>query len=216
MYYKRFIEPTLVIILGLTIVAGSLAIAEPGTDSKNSAPAQIKLPPGWTEADMQACMLAATPGKIHEQLAKGAGTWQGKQTMWMYDGADPVKNDITSKVTPIMDGRYLKIEFTGQTPGMGPFSGLGITGYDNVSQRVVSTWIDNWSTGIMYGVGEVSDDGKTITTKMSYNCPLTKKPAVMREIETTTGPNTKTLEMFSTDPKSGKEFKMLSIELTRK
>ena len=37
----------------------------------------------------------------------------------------------------------------------------------------------------------------------------------MREVETITGPNTKTLEMFGTDPKSGKEFKMMSIELTK-
>jgi hypothetical protein len=38
----------------------------------------------------------------------------------------------------------------------------------------------------------------------------------MREVETVTGPNSKTLEMFGTDPKSGKEFKMMRIELTRK
>ena len=29
-------------------------------------------------------------------------------------------------------------------------------------------------------------------------------------------PNTKTLEMFGTDPKSGEEFKMMSIEFTKK
>jgi len=38
----------------------------------------------------------------------------------------------------------------------------------------------------------------------------------MREIETMTGPNSKTLEMYGTDPKSGKEFKMMVIEFTRK
>jgi len=214
MYYKRFIEPALAVVIGIAIVACSIAIAEPGSESKNQP--QIKLPPGWTEADMQACMAASTPGKIHQQLAKGAGDWQGRQTMWMYDGADPVQNEVASRVTPIMDGRYLKIEFSGQTPNMGPFTGFGLTGYDNVSGKVVSTWIDNWSTGIMYGLGEISDDGKTITTKMSHNCPINKKPVVIRQIETLTSPNTKTLEMFSTDPKTGREFKMLSIELSRK
>jgi hypothetical protein len=213
MYYKRFIEPALAVIIGIAIVACSIAIAD--SPAEKPAQPQIKLPPGWTEADMQACMLASTPGKMHEQLAKAAGDWQGKQTMWMYDGAEPLQNPITSRVTPIMDGRYLKIEFSGQS-AMGPFSGLGITGYDNVTRKVVSTWIDNWSTGIMVGSGEVSDDGKTITTNMSHNCPINKKPAIIRQIETLTGPNTKTLEMFSTDPKSGREFKMLSIELTRK
>jgi hypothetical protein len=37
----------------------------------------------------------------------------------------------------------------------------------------------------------------------------------MREVETTTGPNTKTLEMFGTPPHGGDEYKMMSIELTR-
>jgi hypothetical protein len=215
MYYKRFIEPALAMVIGIAIIACSIAFAEPGAEKSANVP-QIKLPPGWTEADMQACMLASTPGKMHEQLAKTAGDWQGKQTMWMYDGADPVQNEVTSKVTPIMDGRFLKIEFSGQNPAMGPFSGFGLTGYDNVSGKVVSTWIDNWSTGIMTGTGQISDDGKTITTNMSHNCPINKKPTVIRQIETLTGPGTKTLELFSTDPKSGKEFKMLSIELTRR
>jgi hypothetical protein len=38
----------------------------------------------------------------------------------------------------------------------------------------------------------------------------------MREIHTTTGPNTRTLEMWGTEPKSGKEFKMMKVELTKK
>ena len=77
MVYKRFIEPALAVVIGIAIVACSIAIAEPGSESKNQP--QIKLPTGWTEADMQACMAASTPGKMHEQLAKGAGDWQGKQ-----------------------------------------------------------------------------------------------------------------------------------------
>ena len=215
MFYKRYIEPTLAVIIGIAIVAFSIAVAHAGQEKSANAP-QFKLPPGWTEADMQACMLAATPGKMHQQLARVAGQWRGRQTMWMYDGAEPVQSEITSTVTPIMDGRFLRVEFSGNTPGMGPFSGFGITGFDNVTGKVVSTWLDNWSTGIMTGTGEISEDGSTITTKMSHNCPINKKPTVIRQIETLTGPDAKTLEMFSTDPKSGKEFRMLSIELTRK
>jgi hypothetical protein len=35
-------------------------------------------------------------------------------------------------------------------------------------------------------------------------------------VETYTGPDTKRLESYMTDPKSGVVFKMLSIEFTRK
>ena len=42
----------------------------------------------------------------------------------------------------------------------------------------------------------MSADGKTMTWKYMFNCPVTKKPTPMRQVETTTGPGTKTLEMF--------------------
>jgi hypothetical protein len=210
------------IVCGSMLVLAFMMIgAEPAKEKKPAAGAaaaapEMKLPPGWTAEDMQACMMASTPGKKHEQLAQGAGTWQGKQTMWMWEGAEPVKSEVTSKVTAIMDGRYLKTEYTGDVPGMGPYTGFGTTGFDNVSQKVVSTWIDNWTTGILQGVGELSEDGKTITLKYTYNCPVTKKPTVMRQIEKTTGSSSKTLEMFAIDPKSGKEYKMMSVEFTKR
>ena len=70
--------------------------------------------------------------------------------------------------------------------------------------------------GIMTGVGEQSDDGKTINWKFTGNCPITKKPVTMREIETNVDANTKTLEMWGIDPKSGKEFKSMFLSLKRK
>lgn len=200
--------------LGLIVVVGAKAADKP--EPKPAAQPEMKLPPGWTEEDMKACMVAGTPGKMQEYLVKGAGVWHGKSTMWMFPGSDPVKSECTSTTTAIMDGRYVKVEIAGDMPGMGPFVGFGINGYDNVSQKFVSTWIDNQSTGIMNGVGELSADGKTMTWQYAFNCPVTKKPAIMREVETETGPNTRTFEIFGTEPKSGKEFKMMSIELTRK
>jgi hypothetical protein len=197
------------------VIAGSLAVADSAKDAKPAAP-EMKLPPGWTAEDMQTCMKAAMPGKHQEILAKDAGVWHGKTTMWMGPGGEPMQSECTSTVTPIMDGRFIKVEIKGDMPGMGPFEGFGLYGYDNVSGRYVATWIDNQSTGIMNGAGELSSDGKTMTWKNTFNCPLTKKPAVMREIDTVTGPNTKTLDMFGNEPKSGKEFQMMRIELTRK
>jgi hypothetical protein len=220
---RKLIAPALLASLGLATIVGSIAIAEPAKDAKPAAAAaapagqpEMKLPPGWTEADMQACMLAGMPGKQHEQLTKDVGTWQGKNTLWMVPGAEPVVTDSTSTVTAIMDGRYTKLEMAGEMPGMGPFSGMAITGFDNVLQKFVCSWIDSASTGIMQGTGELSPDGRTITWNFAYNCPITKKPAVLRQVDTRTGANTKTIEMFGNDPKSGKEFKMMSIALTKK
>ena len=200
--------------VGLAGVVASIAVAQPSKDSK--AAGQPQLPPGWTAADVQAFAVAGTPGAMHAHLAKGIGEWHCKTTMWMAPGAEPIRGEGKTSVTSAMDGRYTRCEITGDMPGMGPYHAEGFYGFDNVTQQFVSTFIDNHSTGINTGTGQLSPDGKVLTWAFTHNCPITKKPAIIREVETITGADTKTLEMFGTDPKSGKEFKMMSIELTRK
>lgn len=219
---KNLIVTACLACVGLVATVGSFAVAQPAKDAKDAkhaAPAgqpEMQLPPGWTSEDMQACILAATPGKMHEHLAKGVGVWQGKSTSWMSAGSEPMKAECTSTITAMMDGRYVKCELAGDFPGMGPFQGFGINGFDNVSQKFVSSWVDSASTGMMTGTGELSADGKTLTWTYKFNCPIQKKPVTMREVDTYTGPNSFTLEMFGPDAKTQKEYKMMSIEFTRK
>jgi Protein of unknown function (DUF1579) len=209
-----FVAASIAIVCALAVVA-SLAIAETAANQAGGQP-EFKLPPGWTAEDMEACMLAGTPGEEHKKLAQAAGTWHGKNTMWMAPDTEPMTSECTSTVTVIMDGRFIKCEWSGEMPGMGPYNGFGLYGFDNVSKKYTSIWIDNHGTGMMQGEGERSANGKVLTLTYTHSCPITKKPAEMRSIETITGPNTKTLEMFATDPKSGKEYKMMRVELTKK
>jgi hypothetical protein len=174
-----------------------------------------QLPPGWTQDDMKAMMEAGTPGEMHKFLASGAGRWKGENTMWMGPDAPPMKTRSTATLTPIMGGRFVKLETSGDMPGMPTFHGFGLYGYDNVAGKFVSTWIDNMGTTMMTGTGELSADRKTLTWQYSFTCPINKKPTPMREIETFTGPNTRTLDMFTLDPKSGKEYKCVHIDMTR-
>lgn len=210
----RFVS-TVVLAAVVAAAIGSVAAADTSSDTPSAGQTEMQLPPGWTMEDMQAVTAAATPGKMHEKLSQDVGDWRGKTTMWMYPDAEPTTSECTSVVTPMMDGRYYKIEMNGEMPGMGPFSGFGISGFDNVSKKFVSTWIDNQGTGILCGTGELSPDGKTLTWNFKYNCPITKGPVALREVDTFTGPDTRKLEMFGQDPKSGQEFKMMQIELTR-
>ncbi len=202
--------------LGLATVAGAIAIAEETKDTKPADKSELQLPPGWTAADQEAFMKAATPGKMHERLAREVGVWKGKNTMWPSPGSQPVTTECTNTIAPLLDGRFTKCEMAGDVPGMGTYSGLAISGYDNVSQKFVSTWIDNYGTGMATGEGDLSADGKVLTWKFTYNCPILKKPAVMRQVETDTGKDTKSLELFGADPKTGKDYKMMRIELVRK
>jgi hypothetical protein len=205
------------------VAAVGIAAAQPGNKDHKaptpSAPATgqpaMQLPPGWTAEDMAACEAAAKPGKMHEWLAKGTGTWKGKEKMWMGPDTPAIETECTQTHTMMWENRFAQCKIEGDMPGMGPFHGMGITGFDNVTQKFVSTWIDNCGTGIMNGTGELSSDEKTLTINYTMTCPLNKKPQALREIITITGPDTSTMEMFTTDPKSNKEYKMLHIDFTR-
>ena len=204
-------------LVGASVAGVALmAIAEPpkGHEMPAGMPA-MKLPKGWTMDDMQACMLAGTPGEMHAKLNHGVGTWAGKSTMWMGPDMDPTVSDVTSVVTGIMDGRYVQTNFSGDMPGMGAYKGMGIAGYDNVSQKYIGTWIDNCGTGIMNGTGELSKDGKSMTWTYNFNCPITKKPAIMKQVETFNG-DSMTLTMYMNEPHSGKEYKCMQIDYTKK
>jgi hypothetical protein len=206
----------------LAAVAGTLALAQPPGDAtkplqppgKPALPEHV-IPPGMSEEDMKACTEAMTPGAEHEYLIRAVGVWQGKTKMWMGPDTPATESTCTTRITSMMDGRYVKCEIEGEMPGMGPFNGFGIQGFDNVSKQYQTTWIDNCGTGIATGTGERSSDGKTMTWKLTYNCPITKKPTVLREIERRTGENTMTLEMHGIEPHTGKEFKMMEIAYTR-
>ena len=218
MKFQKWFVPGLFSVCCLAAVIGSLALAQEKKDApkKDAAPPEFKLPPGWTPADLQACMAAMTPGDMQEFLAAGKGEWTGKCTMWMFPGADPVTSDTTSSVTSIMDGRFIKVDVKGEFPGMGPYHGCGVYGYDNTAKKFVSSWFDNHSTGIMQGEGELSKDKKTLTWKYNPMCPITGKPTVMRDVETIVSDKERKLEAFATEPKSGKEYKMMQIDFVRK
>jgi hypothetical protein len=163
---------------------------------------------------MQACMEAATPGEMHAYLAEGVGVWEGKSTMWMTPEAEPMESVCTTTYSPMLEGRYFKCETTGDMGGM-PFHGIGVYGFDNVSQEFQTTWIDNCGTGMATGTGDLSSDGKTMTWTLTYNCPITKKPTHLREVERRTGEDTMTLEIYGVFAGTGKEYKMMEIDYTR-
>ncbi len=191
-----------------------------GKDTKaqppGAKPGDHAAPPGVSEADMQACAAAATPGPMHEHLAALVGTWSGTCKMWMPGATEAQQSECTSVYTSMMDGRFVRCETNGEMPGMGPFTGFGVFGYDNVGKKFQSTCLDNCGTGMMTGTGDLSADGKTLNWTFDFNCPMNKGPIKVRQVERRIGANAMTLEMFGPDPTTGKEQKMMEIAYTRK
>jgi hypothetical protein len=202
---------TAIVMIGL-IFAGLRATADP----PDAADQKMQLPPGWTEDDMKAYLAAITPGPMHEVLRQGVGVWDCVNQNWLLPDAPPMVTRSVTTVTPVMDGRFVQVEVAGEMPGMPDYQGRGLFGYDNAAGQLVTTWIDNRSTGIMNGTGERSDDGATITWTYAVHCPIIDGPTSFKQIETVTGPNTKTLQMYMRDPKSGQEFRMMQTDMTRR
>lgn len=196
------------------LLAGTFAIADDKPANGKGQP-EMKIP-GMDPAHMQACMEAGMPGKNHAWLQKMCGTWKGKSQMWMTpEMTEPMNNECTQTITSLMDGKFIECTMKGEMAGMGPFTGRGTTGFDNVSKKFVSTWIDSCSTGIMNGTGELSADGKVMTWSYTANCPIQKKAVTMKMTETYNSPDSMTFVMYMNDFKTGKEFKHMQIELTR-
>lgn len=195
---------------------------ETKTDAASTAEAapEVKKEEAWVPVDsatmMKAMMDYGTVGKMHEMMASWNGTWTGETTMWEYEGAAPQKSTGTAVNSMVLGGRYQSSKHTSNMMGM-PFEGNATMGYDNATKQFVSTWVDTWSTGIMTMSGPWNESAKTLT--LSGTMPDICRPGKecsMKEIFTIIDDNTQKMEMYGPDPKTGKEYKMMEISLSRK
>jgi hypothetical protein len=155
----------------------------------------------------------AMPGEPHKLFASIAGSYTTHTKEWMEPGKPPVESDGASESKMLLDGRFLYQEYHSQMMGQ-PFSGIGIDGYDNLTKKYVTAWIDSMGTGIFIMEGIASADGKTITLKGSHPEPgggQMKHRAVWK----ITDNNSQTFEMYGAHH-GQKEMKVLEIVYTRK
>ncbi|HUJ18479.1 MAG TPA: DUF1579 domain-containing protein [Nitrospirota bacterium] len=170
-----------------------------------------------TKMDMQKIMeiykKVGTPGEPHKLLAKLEGSWTTRSRGWMEPDKPPVVSTGTCEQKLILDGHYLRQEYTGDMMGQ-PFTGINILGYNNHTKKYESIWIDSMSTAIYFFEGTASADGRTITQKCSYDDPV-RGPSVWRSVTKIKDDNTQEFEMFIT-PKGGKAEKMMEMTVSRK
>jgi hypothetical protein len=166
------------------------------------------------KAQMEAWTKAMTPGKPHQELATRAGVWEGKVSMWEAPGAQPQISQARSERTMGLGGRVLVDHWQGTMMGM-PFEGMGMTGYDNSNGKWWSTWSDNFSTGVMTGVGTCdADHTRGCTFVSSFTDPMTGKEKKVRSTVAWPNPDEEQMVMFDTTA-DGKEFKNMEIVVRR-
>ncbi|QPD05362.1 MAG: hypothetical protein Nkreftii_003136 [Candidatus Nitrospira kreftii] len=165
------------------------------------------------QAMMELWKQAATPGEPHKLFATLAGSWITNTKEWMEPGKPPTESTGSAEMKMLLGGRFLYQEYNSHMMGQ-PFSGVGIDGYDNLTKKYVTAWIDTMGTGIFIMEGTASVDGKTITLKGSHPEPGGGKMshrAVWKIIDT----NNQTFDMYGTHH-GQKEMKVLEITYTRK
>ena len=192
------------VLFGLAAVS----VAQQKT-KKAAAPADEK-------AAMEAWQKAMTPGEGQKKLAPMVGTFETKVRTWMDpDPTKPPEDTAGSSVnTWALGDRYVQMKYEGIMMGE-TLNGIGFIGFDNVSKKYVSTWIDTAGTGMMWSTGTMDASGKVISLKAMVNDPSTGKPSPADTKITITDNDHHKLEMWGKNP-AGKMAKIMEIEYTRK
>ena len=161
----------------------------------------------------KAYMDFMTPGAMHKWMAKFNGSWDVEMTSYMNPSA-PEKSSGTSGVTTMMNGLYQVSDFKATMMGM-PFLGHSIMGYDNAKKVFVSTWVDNFGSGIIYMTGTYDEATKTLNLKGNQTDPISGKDAMIREEMKIVNDDTYNLLMYGPGP-DGKEMLFMSGIFKRK
>lgn len=195
---------TLPLCLSLLVLPSALA-------DEKAAPAAAS---AAQDEMMKSWVAYATPGAPHKALEGLAGSWTVATKYWMAPGAPPIEAAGTSENKMILGGRYLEQRYESTMMGQ-PFSGIGVTGYDNYKKRFVGSWVDSMGTGILTNSGTADKTGKKITFWGSMDDPHEKRTMKAKSVVTIVDADHHTYEAWHALP-DGKMTKDLEIHYTRK
>jgi hypothetical protein len=188
------------------LLLGGLSVSAQG--KKDAPKADTKM-----QAMMEAYMKHATPGEGHKKLQPLIGSWTYSGKFWMDPAAPPVEGTGTAERKWILDGRYLSEVVKGQMPGMGPFEGHGLWGYDNHTKKYFGLWIDSMTTSVTISQVNMDSAGKVLTGEHEDFDPALGQKIKAKDVLRIDSPNKQTLVSYRVE--GGKETKMMELTLTR-
>lgn len=168
---------------------------------------------GEAEAMEAAWAKAAAPGEHHKYLEALQGEWEMAGKSWMSPAVEPMTWGGTSTKTMLMGGRYLREEIRSEMMGQA-FTGVGILGYNNLSQKYWHIWFDSMSTGPISSEGSCDAEGKVFTLVGEYDDPMTGGRLKARTVMTVHGDDKHVFESYQINP-DGSEFKSMEITYVR-
>ena len=196
------------------VVATAFVTTKVVSDDKNPPKGKGQEMSPEMQKMFEQCQKLATPGPEHRRLASSAGAWNTVSKFWMDPDGPPSEGKGVSYFKVLLGGRWVMQEHEGSSDN-GPFSGFGLTGYDNFKKKYITTWTDSMGTGLMVSEGTADATGKIITYTGQYDCPMTGKTKTARSVYRILSDSKHILEMYDTTPE-GKEYKNLEVVYTRK
>jgi hypothetical protein len=206
-------------MIGLAALLAAATIGH--SHAQDTSKKDEKAPAGKSEAQMTAAMMElAQPGENHKLLQRMVGTWTYKAKWWSGAQAAPMEWSGTTSTKSVMDGRYFISDYTGKMSVPGPdgkavevpFKGMGIDGYDNAKKKFVTSWIDNFGTGIMMMEGTYDSATKTATYTGEEE-PLPGMKIKIRQTIKAIDDDHVSIEFY--EERGGTEVKTMEITSTR-
>lgn len=193
----------------ICLVAGCVLAGTPAIGQEAAAPAETD---PETQAMMEAWAGAMAVGPQHEELAEMSGSWHVTATFWMTPDGEPMSIEGKADRKMILGGRVLSEKFSSEFMGQ-PFEGLGLTGYDNVTEQYWSTWTDNMSTGLMKMTGTCGEDGNC-TYSGSFVDPASGEEMQHRFVVERIGEDAEKMVGYVSGPEVS-EYKMMEMTYER-
>lgn len=195
-------------ILSLALLSFAAAPVAVAQEEPSEAPAEAPAMSEEALAEMAAWQEAMTPGPQHERLARMAGDWEADMKIWMEPGAEPMTSTFTASRRMIFDGRFLEEDVVGEFMGQ-PFLGRSVIGYNNVTGKWWSTWLDNTTTGLMVGEGDWDEESDTSTFLFTSVDPVSGEEMQMKGVTRVLSADHEVHEMW--EERDGESFKSMEM-----
>jgi hypothetical protein len=193
----------LVFVAIAAVVVTNFAFA--GDEKKSTLPPEI-------DAYMDQFMEAVKPGPHHEALAKRAGEWNAEIRSWV-GGPEPVISHATCTYEVVLDGGFLLQRMEGEVLER-PYSGIGLFGFDKVSGKHTTYWIDTMGTVGVYAEGECSNQCTMENYEFSQTDPLSGENSNVKTVTTIKSDDEHVFQWFVKTPNG--DVKTMEIVYTRK
>ena len=154
-------------------------------------------------------------GPEHKLLSAFAGHWKTKTLFTQPTMSSVLQNgEGTADGKPLMGGRFAEVTQQDTASGQ-PFEGMMLIGFDEVTNRYTSIWVDNSNNGIIHFVGTYDAAKKTITMTAHYSDPTSRRLTLHKAVLTFVDANTWTYDEYIAHAVGEKETHTKTITYSR-